>query len=250
MQRYQVIAAVTWRIVAELMRRHHQAFQLRVVELHPKAENQDCIGIFQQRGDFPGTPLCYLNQAGDIHIQIKTSAKVQARIEHYVDAYLASEDPREIVEKIESALELPDFRDKLLPSTTPPVLVFRLIAGLLERFALSRERLEVRCGGFDNPEESGAFIRGELTIFPDISERIGKKTIEGETRAEAASSYWLLYQKPSRSKAPKLFGVFDIKGRLYAPENPRTHRDLYREFEESDRDILPLLNEMEGRLRS
>jgi hypothetical protein len=69
--RYQVRTAITWRIVAELVRRHESQRRLAVVEMHPVGNVRLHFVIWCREGeDDPyGRHLCDFNQDSQ-HVHI------------------------------------------------------------------------------------------------------------------------------------------------------------------------------------
>ncbi len=245
--RVQVVLAAAWRIVSELMRRHCDKYRLRVMDLKRKGEPES-LGLFQDAGSFPGTPLCRLELAGDGSIWIGAKSKVVSRIDGYVGEFLASEDPAYLARRIESALDLPEYKGRFLPATTPPVLVYRLLSGLLERFAMSKEELRPRCGWIEMGGE-GSHAMEELMLFPEISQGIGAEISTGGNRALASSKYWLLFVRPAPDKAARLAALFDLDGVVIHPGKPPVREDAVALYEKTGREILPMIDALEADFR-
>jgi hypothetical protein len=172
--REEVRSGVTWKLVAELIRRHHAQVDLRIYETHPGGGLYDCLSLFA--GAFPsGTHLCDFNQASaHLHAFGKVSSP-RCNLEDlrwpdgndYVLAYLRSEDPKEVVDQIGSILGLP-VSGKVVPPITAPVLAARLIAEIMSRSMLDRFGFDVRSGYIDTSGgECG--LRDELKQIPSIA---------------------------------------------------------------------------------
>lgn len=245
--RPQVVLAAAWRIASELMRRHCDKFRLRVLDVRRPGEPPG-LGIFQDAGRFPGTPFCRIDLAPDGSVWTGSKSKVVSRIDGYVDELLASEDPAILARRIESSLGLPEYKGRFLPATTPPVLMYRLIAGLTERFALSRELLDPRCGWVEMAGD-GSHALEELMLFPDISRGIGGEIAGGRNRALAASRYWLLFHVPAPDKPRRLAMLFDLDGGIIKPGNPPATSDAASEYDKAGREILHLVNSLEEAVR-
>ena len=56
---WRVKHLVTWRIIAEIMRRHLPRLDLRVYEMHPAGGQGDTLGLYLQKPGvpWPGTKL-------------------------------------------------------------------------------------------------------------------------------------------------------------------------------------------------
>lgn len=178
--RYSIRSAVTWRIVTELIRRHHQRFSLRVYELHPGGGQYDCLAILGgEGGDSFAKQIAHFNiQSQHLHVfhPLDTESSNPQRVglpdNDYVLAFLQADDPREVVDRIERALGMPQVQAPLPPST-PAVLGLRVIAGLLERFALSRLQLEARCAWHDSSGMEGSYpVMSWLAPFPSLRDKV------------------------------------------------------------------------------
>ncbi len=247
-KRIQVVRTVAWRLISELMRRHLDKFGLRVLEMNGPG-GEEGLGIFQESGAFPGSPLCRIMLSGEMTILVGGKSKVVPKIENYVDEYLDAPDPSLMVGNIESKLNLPGFKGKFLPSTSPPVLMFRLISGLLERFMMSREDLSPSCGWVERAG-GGSHACEELMLFPDISAALGKEIAAGGNKAAAASKYWLLFLRETADGPRKLEMLFDLDGGIHFPGRPESFRNALKTYEVKGRNILPMINELEDYLRN
>ncbi len=250
--RYQVTTAVTWRIVTELLRRHCEKRKLSVLELHPGGGQYDCIALQLMPGDgeFPGECLCQFNQLTQ-HMHIFGHyTRPESSLEelrwpegnNYVEAFLSSPDPKQVVDQVEKVLGLPSPKGKQLPPTTPEVLSFRLISALTERYMLARECVDVRCGWYDSSGMEGCYVREELNLFPEIQRQI--ETAGERMKARVAMGYWLLIAEfPDHDR--KLRAVIDLQGKVYFPNQPDQPWSFWEEYKTNNRQLLPLVNRLE-----
>lgn len=150
--RHNVALAVTWRIVAELLRRHGARHDLRVIETHPCSGQYDCVtlcappgaGAFAAAADFH-VPAQHFH----VHQPFTAVEPRPVRLggdadNAYVLAYLTAADPKEVVDAVEASLGLPAPVGPL--GETPASLAARSLAMLLDRRMNDRRRLDVRNG--------------------------------------------------------------------------------------------------------
>ncbi len=254
--RFQVITAVTWRIVAELIRRHH-AHRLRVYETHPGGGQCDCLSIYVGEAGFDSRHLCDFNQQSQ-HLHIfNTYSTPRRRLDDlrwpdgndYVSPHLGNEEAKVVVDDIEALVGLPLLAGKSLPSTTPPTLIFRLIAGVLERHMLSRETLDVRCGWHDSSGMEGSYIRDELQLLPGVASELPTGSTDWQIQARVASRFWLIsVALPEKERAPK--AVLDLQGRVHFVSNPAEPWSVWGEYQINQRRLLPILDRLEEGLYS
>lgn len=182
MFRRQVQLAVTWRIVAEVFRRYGMKYGLRVVELHPGGGQYDCISVrASKNGDPFGRSVCDFHvPAQHVHFfepvdgpKLSGNGLRWPEPGDYVLAFLEAEDPKRIVDQISEMMGLYSKpKDGMLPPTLPPVLAVRAIAGLLERYSLSRLRLDTRCGWHDSSGCEGCYVQPWVERVPSVWKHI------------------------------------------------------------------------------
>lgn len=248
--RYQVTTAVTWRMVTELLRRHCEKRKLSVLELHPGGGQYDCIALQLMPHEFPGQCLCQFNQLTQ-HMHIFGHySKPELSLEelrwpennNYVEAFLSSYDPKQVIDQVEKVLGLPSLKGKQLPPTTPQVLSFRLISELLERCMLAREYIDVRCGWYDSSGMEGCYVRKELSFFQEIQRQI--ETAQADMKAKLAMRFWLLTSVfPDRNR--KLKAVIDLQGKVYFSNRPDQPWCFWEEYKTNNRQLFPLVNRLE-----
>lgn len=226
----RIITAVTWKIVAELCRRHHQRAALRVYELHPGGGLYDCVSIFS--GDFPdGELLGSFNQQSEhFHIGSPYTEPTMRLADlrwpeenNYVLSYLQTDDPAKIVRQIEGVLGLAH-RPGRLPPTTAPVLCIRLIAEFVARHALSRSGVVIRNGYFDTSGPFQSQVRKEILTVPAIRAQLPDTD---DARDKFARRFWLLNPRIGGNGVGPLRAIVDMRGILYNAAPPYDSVQLF-----------------------
>lgn len=238
--RYQLIDAVTWKIVAELMRRHCHSSELRVFETHPGGGQYDCLSLRKGYDNLNGTHLCDFHAKGiHIHLKIGDFHRIFEWRGHddYISAFLKLQDPKPLIDELEKQLQLPDMSSRKIPPTTPPVLIYRIISEILQRYVFAREMLFVECGWYDSSYDCHS--RKELLHFPSIRTELERDHLP-ETRFMVSSRFWLLYPESE----PERKVVLDLNGIIYFQSNPNTGWEVIKEYQNSNRRLGPLVEKI------
>lgn len=138
---------VSWRLMAELMRRHPQVGTL--IETHPGGGQYDCLTIFRD-----GQSIASLNRSGDFTPFHRFQEQIGG---DQIWLPCMSEDGfANVLNKLSSALGL-DIPMQL-PKTSTEVLIYRVIAGSLACSFLDKVPLGCRNGQLDSSggEDQGA----------------------------------------------------------------------------------------------
>jgi len=244
--RFQLTTAVTWRIVSEILRRHHEKKALRIYELHPCDGLYDCLRICVGGPSTDGT-LCDFNQQSQ-HIHACRFRETEALRfgwpkqdpKDYVSAFLDAEDPKEIIGHVEHFLGLTP--SKYIPTTTAPVLTFRVIAGLLERYAFSRERVDVRMSLLDTSAYGGGGLREGLKLFPG---KFSEVRSQPEKQYKRAERLWLALVNGDSFSDGKTKALLDLRGIVYFVDKPETEWNIHEEYQQNGRKLRPILNRLE-----
>lgn len=246
--RYQVVSAVTWRLVTDLVRRQFERYPLRVLEVHLGKRDSDCIALYGSHDGFPGRPLCHFHRSGVLRIP-NPSDKVVSRKENYVEAFLRVADPWTLVDHMEVQMGISPYKGDTLPGTTRPILMLRLIAGLLDRFITSAEVLEARSGWLESKGAVESHMRDDLLLFPDVAASVRGAVQQGASKAEASHDHWLLYLRSAPAEPARLKALLAPQGRLWLPgrDEPVDAWDLFKKHR---RKIRPLVHHVEDLLRS
>jgi hypothetical protein len=250
---YRLATIASWRIIAELMRRHHKS-GLQAMELHPGDGQYDCLGLIIGLHGREGRSLCHINRPGGLHIFDTWASPRRAlndppwdrwadttRLE-YLTAWIAMADAKAFVFHLEDALGLPSTRQQTAPPTTPATLVFRLLAAWQSRFFAASDWLEIRSAWCDSSGMEGSSVREEIRQFPLAHAEIARR--EGWEQVEQAIQYWLL-TRVSTDQTPELVGLIDLKGNLYLASSPTIPRDMYAPYQRHGRSLSALVAEME-----
>ncbi len=248
--RQSVCAAASWRVLAELMRRHHQEHDLRVLRTHPCSGQCDCLSVFGPIGGDPyGVSLCDFNApVGTVHrfhgLAGRAVAAGGADSLELTERLLASDDPKQLVDEVEMFLGWPPTSGRL-PLETTAVLVFRLIAGLLERTSLHRFPLEADCAWQD--DSGGASVQTWAYSVPAAREALGRlpATAPWRQRMRVAAGFWAV-EAPSASPADTRRVVLDLRSGDVWGEG--FHLAAFGAFSAGTGRLLPVLHDIEAYL--
>lgn len=238
--RSEIVWTVGWKIVAELFRRHHASANLRVYETHPCSGQYDCLSLWC--GDFPsGRHLCDFNQASShLHVWSQGSPRKLDDLRwpegnNYVEAYLRSQDPKDVVDQVESVIGLPG-ANKTIPSATAAVLSVRLLSEVLAGCAFDRFGLDVRNGFFDSSGMVPCEPRKELRSVPAIAAQIPTNSNDV---FRFARRFWLL-RRCSINGETNLKAILDMRGIVYAAQPPYKELHVW-ELYQANNQIRPIV---------
>lgn len=139
--RANVVYAVTWRLLAELLRRHHAREDLRLYWFFPGISGTGIVRLRRPGGE----AVLDLDVA---HALVSKPEIHDARTRQYVDALLSAADPKTVVDALGVDAGLARTEGPF-PESSPTVLCARVIAGVLERSMLARKPLRTTPGYFD-----------------------------------------------------------------------------------------------------
>lgn len=147
---------LSWRLMAELLRRHPEIGTL--IETHPGGGQYDCLTIFGE-----GESIASLNRHGDFTPFFNLDEQVSH--EQIWHPCLADQEFTLVLNKLSKALKMKV--PKQLPKTTPEVLVYRVNAGLLGYSLLDKNPMECRNGQMDSSGEADqAYREAWFEVFP------------------------------------------------------------------------------------
>lgn len=153
-----LIEAASWTLACDLTRRHHG---LSIIRYHPGGGQYDCLGVRSAAG-----LSIDLNREGRIHIHSgHDGAAADWEPLEWAD-YLGS-DPREFCARLERAAGLP--RVNTIPSTTPRVLTYRLLAAFARLHVFGRP-VEITMSAIDSSGMGGG-PAGWLSDYPAAERR-------------------------------------------------------------------------------
>jgi len=192
----QLIEAASWRLVAEVLRRHPH---LQVVETHPGGGQSDCLSILLEDDASGPDSQIALNRSGGVHFF--------AGVDHrhhwpeFWNDYLSAPDPRRIVSEVCGKAGLPAVRR--LPASTPAVVVYRFIAAFMATSIMGRKSWECRNGYNDSSGMEGSYVRGEwFASFPAALARLSVR-LPDDPMAEPVSRFWFICKSGRRSSVLK-----------------------------------------------
>ena len=193
--------ALSWRMVAELMRRHPG--ELKLIEAHGGGCMYDELRIYRRGADRDSPFLISLNRSGSAHFH---GSEPWASL--WSDA-VAAEDPKDIVDELERRAGMASGGQ--LPPATPEVLTVRTIASLLEHAAFQREHWEALNGYCDSSD--GSQVRqGYFDAFPLCSQRL-RQSEPGDLLGKPAYRFWFLVRNGKPRLALEETGrVWDLDG--------------------------------------
>ena len=117
--------AATWHLLAELLRRHHHAHDLRAYWYFPGMSGNGMVELRRPTGEV-------LLRCDVVHSHLDVPAGARGFDGDYVAALLAAEDPKAVIDAVEAAMGLSPHRGPLAhPSGA--VQCARVIAAILAR---------------------------------------------------------------------------------------------------------------------
>lgn len=139
--RPQIVSAITWELILQLMRRFQATHDLRVFETHPGGGQYDCLTL---RARDNRASLDFNLAGQSLHIWAK--GKHIERLD-IIDEYLACDKPKELLDRIGHLAGL-RFHEKLPPSNGP-VLACGLIAAIFRQHIFEPSQLKMLMGHVD-----------------------------------------------------------------------------------------------------
>ena len=194
----------------------------------------DCLSLYADNGQ---RHLCDFNRPSE-HLHIWYSNNDDAKglrwpdQNNYVQAFLRAEDPKVVVDQIEAALGLPYSHNHKLPSSSPSVLMMRLVAEVLEQTALSRMNVDIRWAIYDSSGMAGTHI--ESSLF-DLEEYRQEASQVGQEKV--ASRCWVLYYRDT-------FAIIDLRGKLLLKSSLSEPWNVWVEYQAGQK-IPTLANQCE-----
>lgn len=228
----QLLEAVSWRVAAELIRRHPS--RLRAIETHPGGGQYDCLTVVDRRGWELGH--IDLNRIGTAHIRRRfdrPDADGYHRYHGFWGAYLASH-PHKVLGALERHAGLPDVPK--LPSSTPTSLSFRVAAACVAPVALGVRRWEWRNGFLDTSGWTSEPREALFAAFPDADARRVVRLREDPLPPECR--FWFLL----RDEEPIL--ALETTGRLWRHTGETL--DLMSAYRHAGRRLAPIVNDLIG----
>ena len=186
---HRVQHMVTWQIFAELMRRHRQQMDLRVLELHPAGGMGDSFYLYRWGPNGTGTSL---NDFRRFRRMGEGAPKAPLEVDGgYVWPWLAAEGPKPIVDAVEQVCGLPSHTGHLPPSDSTTKAI-RLMARVLMLCCGTRRNRQWRSALLDASDGGGARPRQAFTNLPHVAQ-----TVPQGAPYTRLQRYWLLVAGPT-----------------------------------------------------
>jgi len=153
-----LLEALSWRLLTETVRKSPK--RLRIYEMHPGDGQYDCLALYTVEQD----SLAYLNRVGSFTpfatLRDEGVGPVSAEPWKIWDELQYDSKPQKLVDELCQRIGLKP--PQKLPPTTPPALIYRLIAELVS-WTVGRPQLwECRSGYLDSSGWDGCGIRDEF----------------------------------------------------------------------------------------
>jgi len=183
----QLLEAASWRVVAELMRRHPA--ELGVIETHQGGGTADALTLLRP-GRAMSDGAISLNRVGSAHFNSFVGEPDLESWQDFWAAYAAARDPRSVVIELERRAGLRP--PTAVPASTPQSLTYRVIAAILVTTVFGRVSHECRNGMDDNSGMGGTTRRDELFApFPEARSRAADDK-PGDWCGEPAYRFWFI----------------------------------------------------------
>jgi hypothetical protein len=256
MLRANVIYAATWRVLAELLRRHGAAQDLHVGAAYPGLSPTGFFhitrGLCRSFDPSHAQPRLDLWLGGGCCAQIHASTPfgpprassddVSWRDVGYAHALLGSDDPKSVVDTIEALAGLPPVAE--LPPSTDAALVARVIAAALEARMLDRRLYRTSAGYLDH--DGTVAPVAELARVPELWSELGRVRADPEALRQLLGNIWIVHEgtQPlgSGTFEPCQPVVFDFRdAKAWAPASSARPVDLAAMYRDHGRRLRPLL---------
>lgn len=168
----RLIVAKSWWIASEIARRHPE---LQIIETRPYEGADDNLCLVHPRAD-PELELIRLDRLGALE------ATPLGGIGW--DDVIAEEDPHAIVRALEKWAGLAE--PLSAPPTTPPILVYRIIARVLTSLVDDRHVWNCRWGLYETYNRDTTVYHPALDLFPTVDE-----TMEATEFEMDSGSFWV-----------------------------------------------------------
>lgn len=260
---YRTTEAVTWAIIADIMRRHEATAGLRVIETHPGGGQYDCRTILQPTATDFGPHVHFNLQSGNAACFGTFGQPRRVERPHWagedqgpdrlacVEAVLQAEHRMEVVNDLEAKLGLPS--PARSPATTRHALSYRVMAEIVARSMLDGPVVRWMNGREDTSGyEPSDPIRSPLRRVPEIARRLAEPGAERpRTPADALGyGHWILMTRKNVHGDPDPIAVVDaLDGLLYRLDGQGEPLDLLGLYDEVGRDVRRLVDKLSGLVR-
>lgn len=253
---YRVTEAVTWTLIADIMRRHEATAGLRVIETHPGGGQYDCRTILQPTATDFGPHIHFNLQSGNAACfgtfgprraverpEWACGERDPDRLA-YVEAVLQAEHRMQVVNYIEATLGLPS--PARSPATTRHALSYRVMAEIAARSMLDGPIVRWVNGREDTSGyEPSNPIRSPLRRVPEIARRLAEPGAERPRTPADAPGYrhWILTARKKPHADPDILAIVDaLDGLLFRIDGQGEPLDLLGLYNEVGRDVRRLVD--------
>lgn len=245
----RITEAVTWRLIADLMRRHESTAGLRVIETHPGGGLYDCRTILQPSATDFGPHIDFNLQSGNAHcfgmFGTHQADGDQPEPLAYVAQTLQAGHAMQVVNRLEKILGISS--PQRSPSTTAHALAYLVMAEIAGRAALHGAPVSWRNGRHDSSGfQATDPVRQELRQVPEIAEKLDDLAA-GHSPADAAGyRYWIWTVPASAHLAEQLVAIVDAVDGLFfrLGEQPKKIA-LMQAYDAVRRDVRRLVSALE-----
>ncbi len=233
----ELIEVLSWKIVCEFMRCFPGKF--KIIETHPGGGQYDCLSIV----DGKDTEIACFNRSGSLTVFQKCDPLTYRAIDSSSPpmdiwkSFLTVD--RSIKDHLSYLLGLLNLKlPKPRPPSTPEILVYRLISGVLNYALYSGIRWACRNGFFDS---SGEECEVETEYFADFNEAKERLRINlpHDVLGNAGYRFWFLLKNNEPIVCLETSGTLWTKG----GESFQLH-DIYK----NERRIWSLINHTVGNI--
>jgi hypothetical protein len=161
--RVTVRYAATWRVLAELLRRHQDEHDLALYWYFPGLSHHGVVELRRRHELVLTLDVAHGQALGD------GAGEDVADARDYVAALLAADDPKRVVDALERAAHLPP-RVTAPPASNALTLCARVIAGVLERRVLARAPVRTTPGYIDH--DGALRAAGWIACLPELQVRL------------------------------------------------------------------------------
>ncbi len=180
----QLIEAASWRIVSEFLRRHPKRF--RLIETHPGGGQYDCLSLYTLDNL---RHVASFNRAGRLHVFWRPCGDGR-EVEPFDvwEAMAEAWDPKSLLDQVCERIGVPV--PAKLPSSTPEVVVYRVIAAFLTHSVFGVTEWECRNGFLDSSGMEGGVWK-DFQYFPGAQARLAVR-LGDDILKQPAYRFWFL----------------------------------------------------------
>lgn len=226
-----LLEIAAWRLATELMRRHGRRFHFALT--HPGGGQYHCLTLIDKKNGRTG----YLNRGGSFTVFERNSGDGGSIPGDRIwPALTDGRDPKELVDEMEALLRVK--APEPLPSTTPEVLVYRVVSAFLTHAAFGRVFWQCLNGFIDTSGYGGGINETYFDAFPSAKERLHKRS-QDDFFGQASYRFWFLV----KDNEPAL--CFENTGHVHTKKGEVVElMPLYMK----ERRVWPVVHEVAGHL--